>query len=241
MIYERREYTLRPGKADAFWQAQTQSNTPEMLGAILDHCLSYFETMPGDPARVVHLYRYASVDEWREIYSAYYQRQDPSYFAMVRPWLLRQETSFFVDPPLAELMPRWSRMQAGEEDGGSSGCVVTETILDFFPGGLVHYWPAFGQADLSGDSELLRYLVGVKVALIGRLHRVIHYHRFTSASQARSHFDSLERNAGYCAFRDVYSPWVAQSRTTFLASARVEWMRPAFSAGIQEEVINAVA
>lgn len=232
MIVERREYRLRPGKARQFWEAQRQWNTPERFGAILDHCLGYFESASGSPEQLVHLYRYDTLDQWRSVYEAYYQSQSGAYFELVRPWLLRQETSFFVAAPVAQLAPAWSRPAVlakgetrevyGHEPAQS---LVVETIQDFFPGGLVPYWAAYRQQDLQADGLMRRNLLGVQVSLVGRLHRVVHYHHFADAQEAERHFETQGASSQHRAFVDTYSPWIARTLTAHLRPSPVEWMR----------------
>lgn len=230
MIFERREYRPRPGKVRQFWDAQRQWNTPERFGAILDHCICYFETAAGSPERLVHLYRYDTLDQWRAVYEAYYQSQSSAYFQMVRPWLLRQETAFFVAAPVAELAPAWSLPPASPNDGKCGAAqpsrrLVVETIQDFLPGGLVPYWEAYRQQDLRPDGPMRKHLLGVHVSLVGRLHRVVHYHHFADAQEAERHFDAQCASPQHRAFVETYSPWIARTLTAHLRPSPVEWMR----------------
>lgn len=232
MIVERREYRLRPGKARQFWDAQQEWNTPERFGPILEHCIGYFEAVAGSPERIVHLYRYDTMDQWRSIYEAYYQIQSSDYFRLVRPWLLGQETSFLVAAPIAELAPKWS-----SQFGGSAGetPVIVETSHDFFPGGLVPYWDAVRQYDLSAEGPLRRNLLGVQVSLVGRLHRVVHCHRFADVLEAERHFDTLSASPRHRAFVDSYGSWVARTHVCQLKPTPVECMRGIFRRHVDSE------
>ena len=58
MIFERRVYTLRPGKVDAFWDAQGVWNTPVVFGGVLERNLAYFSPIVGDTDQIIHLYRF---------------------------------------------------------------------------------------------------------------------------------------------------------------------------------------
>lgn len=240
MIVERREYRLRPGKTSQFWDAQRQWNTPDRFGAILEHCISYFETVAGSPEQIVHLYRYDTIDQWRATYDAYYQAQPGAYFQMVRPWLLRQETSFFVAAPIAELVPAWIRAGNGDKTPQATtsspiGAYVVETLQDFFPGGLVPYWEACRRQELSVGSTFRQNLIGVQVSLAGRLHRVAHYHRFEDAQHAERHFDAQRNSPQHGAFVDSYSPWMARTLTTHLRQSPIEWMRGSLSRDLDSQ------
>jgi hypothetical protein len=112
MIFERRVYTFRPGKLDAFWDAQGAWNTDEVFGPILAHNIGYFSTAAGENDLAIHLYRFDSLDQWQAMYGQYYQAQSPEYFALVRPWMLRQENAFLTVPPAAGVRRMLDRPEA---------------------------------------------------------------------------------------------------------------------------------
>jgi hypothetical protein len=61
VIFERRQYTLRPGRVDDFWAAQRRWNVHEASAALMGANLSYFSTVAGTTDQIVHLYRFDSV------------------------------------------------------------------------------------------------------------------------------------------------------------------------------------
>ncbi len=211
MIFERRVYTLRPGKVDAFWDAQGIWNTPAVFGGVLDCNLAYFSTIVGDADQIVHLYRFDSLDDWRSRYEAYYQKQSPDYFKLVRPWMLRQENAFLLEAPIPELAAFRAPVRAD-----AATCVVVEQIVDLFPGGLVAYWDGYREYGVSPGHVAGQGLLGIMVSLVGRLHRVIHYRCFGTLADAYDHDAALKADARWRTFVGRYQGLTAGSRTSLL-------------------------
>ena len=111
MIIERRRYTLRPGTLQRFWAAQATWNTEAVFGPILAKNIAYFSAVTGPADQIVHLYRFDSLEDWQQRYAGYYAAQNPDYFALVRPLMLRQDNGFLVAPPGREEL---ARLWAGE-------------------------------------------------------------------------------------------------------------------------------
>jgi hypothetical protein len=179
MIFERRAYLLKPGYADDFWLAQQEWNRPDIFGAILGHNLFYASSASSEGTLIVHLYRFADLLEWQQAYADYYQRQSPDYFAKVRPWMMEQENSFFrpagVPQPEAFLR-RPDRGDQGAEDIPPSEMRLVETVIDLVPGGLSAFTERGERecpARIGIDSNTH---IGSLISLIGRQHRVVHYH-----------------------------------------------------------------
>jgi hypothetical protein len=191
MIFERRAYTLRPQRLEAFWEAQEAWNRPEVFGPILNHNIGYFSAVTGSADEVVHLYRFESLDQWDATYGAYYRAQSPDYFALVRPWMLRQENGFLATPPLASLSARWTGprlMRPSNLAAAYADACVVETAISFFPGGLPAYWRACETHRLEPD-PLDESLLAELVSLTGRLHRVLRYEGFRSIAEAQRQID----------------------------------------------------
>jgi hypothetical protein len=221
MIFERRVYTFRPGKLDAFWDAQGAWNTDEVFGPILAHNIGYFSTAAGENDLAIHLYRFDSLDQWQAMYGQYYQAQSPEYFALVRPWMLRQENAFLTVPPAAEFAACWTgpRLLAPPSlrlcPAPEKICVL-ETRIDFLPGGLPVYWRAHEahrpDAGVHGQSHLMAMLI----SLVGRLHRVLRYEAFADADSARRAQDARAADPRWRAFSSDYAAWAAEEATIAL-------------------------
>ena len=223
MIFERRAYTLRPGKVDAFWDAQLAWNTPDVFGDILDRNIAYFSTITGDADQVVHLYRFDSLDDWRARYEAYYRKQSPDYFALVRPWMLRQENGFFAAAPIPELAAFEAPLEAD-----AANAVIVEQVTNLCPGGLVPYWNAYREHALAAGEVASRGLLGAMVSLVGRLHRVTHYRCFASLADAQDHAEALRADARWRDFLGRWRDVAAGGRSSLLRLSPLPSRRPFF-------------
>ncbi len=185
---------------------------------------------------MVHLYRFDSLEHWRTTYDQYYQAQNPDYFALVRPMMLRQENAFFVAPPVEELAADWLReapprlpagtaLPAGLDPGAL--CVV-ETIIDFRPGGLPAYWEAWRQHGAGVGAPARGHTLSVLVSLVGRLHRVLRYQCFASPDDTQAHAKALAADPRWAAFVGATEGWVAATATTFLRPAPLRSRRSLF-------------
>ena len=230
MIFERRAYTLRPGNVQPFWDAQIEWNTEAVFGPIRRHVISYFTTTSGPRNQIVHLYGFASLDEWHGTYASYYAAQNPDYFALVRSWMLAQENGFLAPAPHAELAAAWTsdppRLPAGLSDRASSGdyCVV-ETTLAFFPGGLPAYWKACDAHRQGEAAPARRNLMAELFTLIGPLHRVRRYEAFASEAEANAEFAARAQDPRWRAFVADHAQWVAGEEVLFLRPSPLESRR----------------
>lgn len=233
LLFERRAYTLRPGMIDAFWDAQRTWNVQERASALLDNNLSYFSVAGSD--QVVHLYRFNSVDHWRASYDHYYRTQAPEYFRTVRPWVLRQQNSLLVAPPVRELTALWTQSQPRLPSNFSSRAnlqprqiVVVEQIADFFPGTLPAFWAASQKIVHGSGEEFLRNLMGVLVTSVGTLHRVHTYCCFLTMADANTHAETQLRDAHWRAFLEAQRDIVSAVETNILVPSPVVQQRSLF-------------
>lgn len=237
MIFERRAYTFRPGKIETFWKAQEEWNTPDVYSVVLDHNLSYFSTVSGPTDTVIQLYRFQSMDHWKACYDTYYATQKLDYFQLVRPCMVRQENGFFAPSPVAGLAETLSSAtphlpaQIAKLSAASPGqlCVV-ETVIDFFPGGLVTFWEACRQHDIARHPIDGSARIAVLVSVIGRIHRVVIYHGFANSAEAEKHRSALAADPAWQAFEASYQHVVADRMTSYLKLAPLPRMRTLFEA-----------
>ena len=220
MIYERRAYVFRPGGAQGFLDAQPRWNTQDVFGPVLDTNLCYFHTLSGEAETIVHLYRFASVADWRERYARFYAAQSPEYFATVRPLMLRQDAELFEPAPFAPDTPLTSpHPSAAPLDPATA--VVVERCIDFLPGGLPAYTKALAD---TGNPLAGPTLLGAMVSIIGRLHRVIWYHAHADAAAADAHHTGLATET----LDRATAPWVAARHTTHLRPVALDSRRRLF-------------
>ncbi len=193
MIYERRAYTFRLGGMQAFWDAQPVWNTDHVFHEILKTNIGYFQLVSPDVERIVHLYRFDTLNHWRETYDRYYAAQNPAYFALVRPMMLAQENAFLIAAPGHESLARWadptfklidlvSDVPAAERPN----LILTEVELQLRPGGLPAYWQAYGELLRAEDQTVDSKLAAVHQVHIGRLHRIFRYTVSRSLDEANA-------------------------------------------------------
>ena len=193
-----------------------------MFGPILERNIGYFSAVTGSSEEVVHLYRFDSLDQWDALYKAYYKAQSADYFALVRPWMLRQENSFLAPPPIASLAARWtgpcllapSGLARGEPGAPESACVV-ETTTMLFPGGVPVYWQA-REAHWLTLEPLDDNLMAELVSLVGRLHRVVRYEAFRDPAEALQRIGERSEDPRRRGFERAYADWVADRTVTVL-------------------------
>lgn len=230
MIFERREYVLRPGRLNDFWDAQRSWNVGPATSELLRANLGYFATFEGNADRVVHLYRFDSVEAWRTSYLQYYLDQDVEYFTSVRPWVLSQRTSLLTAPPEASLASLWCEPEPRLPDGVAALVgervepIVTEETTDLLPGALARYWPELkGYRDSAPDEAATA--LGVLVTLVGRLHRVHEYHAFPDERRARQHVEARRANTDWRRFVAALGDDITASRTLTLTPSPVPEQR----------------
>jgi hypothetical protein len=213
MIYERRAYTFRHEMVPAFWDAQPTWNTDRVFGEILQTNIGYFEVVSPEIERIVHLYRFDTLNQWRETYDRYYAAQNPAYFALVRPLMLAQENAFLITAPGQEALARWADPTFKLID------LFTEVELQLHPGGLPAYWKAYGELLRAEDQAADSKLAAVHQVLIGSLHRIFRY--TVSRSLDEAHAADITRRAS------PVRQELMSRLGTFVAMETVQHLRPA--------------
>jgi len=218
MIFERRVYTFRPGKLDAFWEAQGAWNTDEVFGPLLSRNIGYFSATAGENDQLIHLYRFDSLDQWQTLYGQYYRAQSPEYFALVRPWMLRQENAFLTAAPVGEPTACWTGPRLLPPPSlrlcpAPEKVCVLETRIDLLPGGLPAYWRAHEAHRPDADAHSKSHLMAVLVSLVGRLHRVFRYQAFADAASAQREQEARAADPRWREFSSAYAEWVADETT----------------------------
>jgi hypothetical protein len=236
MLFERRAYTLRPGCADAFWALQRRWNTPTSWRPLLERNIGYFFVAAGPAECVVHLYRWDDYDDGKRRVAAVSTPDRAEYFAAARALILRQETWLLDRAPVAPLTPLWDGQRdwlpsdpAFEAPGEPSTFTVSETVLDFVPGGLPAYWDICKNLDGKTLGLMRTGLIGVFYVTTGQLHRAVSYRWHRSFAEAEDFQRQLAENAPWNAFIDSYRATVAASHVSHMRPSPVPWMRPLFA------------
>lgn len=236
MIYERRAYTFRPGGLEKFWSAQPTWNADDVFGEIRAANISYFQLDSTEVERIVHLYRFDSLNAWRDTYERYYAAQNPEYFALVRPTMLAQENAFLIAAPGREGLVKWADPTftirsligdaIGNEDLGE--VVVSEEELQLRPGGLPAYWQAYGELRFERDRSADSNLIAVHQALVGRLHRVFCYRWFRSLDAAKAFEEARGEDPVERAFKAAYGAFLETEAISHLRPAPLARLRALF-------------
>jgi hypothetical protein len=159
------------------------------------------------------------------------------YFVTARKLLLRQETAFLEAAPHAELSPIWGSGRDWRPGtpvfpnlDDPATLAVTETVLDFIPGGVAVYWEGYRKLDDATVEVTRQNLIGTFLVTTGPLHRVIQYRWFPNWQQAEKHRQKLEESPSWSQFVETYRPHVHECHVAQLSPSPVPWMRPLFAA-----------
>lgn len=237
MLFERRAYTLRPGMLEAFWSLQQKWNTPTSFRPMLERNIGYFSTVAGPADRIIHLYRWDSYEQAKRHLAAIVTPERTEYFVNARKLLFRQETAFLDGAPHAELNPIWgggrdwlpgTPVFSGVAD--PTKLAITESVLDFVPGGVAVYWDGYRKLDTTTAELVRQSLIGTFLVTTGPLHRVMQYRWYPTWQEAEDHRRALAESPAWNQFAEVYRPHVAESHMAHLRPSPVPWMRPLFAA-----------
>ena len=180
MLFERRAYTLRPGSESAYWALQRKWNKPASFRPLLERNVGFFAMAAGDGERIVHLYRWDTFDDAKQRLGAIVTPDRMEYFIAARSLLLRQENAYLDRAPVADLSPLWNEKRdwlpgqpAFANVGNASELAISESVLDFLPGGLLAYWDGFRKLNAATTDAFCTRLIGVFFVTVGSLHRVL--------------------------------------------------------------------
>ena len=230
MIFERRAYTFRPGCVPAFWQAQLRWNTGETFAPLLAHNLSYFEVLAGAAEQVVHLYRFANLDEWDEVYADLYANHSPQYFVEARRLMLAQENAFYRPAPVPGLNLGDAGVRATRgDDLDPDAALVTEITMRVLPGGLPAVWSAYDQYCSSDPDAARRNLIGTYFVLVGGFHTVKEYRWYSSHTDLDDVRREHRENAGYMRFIAACGEVAVATQTMLMRPAPLASHRSLFT------------
>lgn len=235
MLFERRAYTLRPGCEDAYWALHRKYNRPESLRVLLDRNIGFFATAAGDSDRIVHLYRWDSYDDAKQRLAALITPERADYFVAARKLLLRQENAYLDHAPIAELSPLWNDKRdwlPGEPvlagAGKADDLAISESVLDFLPGGVAAYWESFRKLNTATTDIFRDRLIGCFVVTVGSLHRIFTYHWHTSWPDAEALRRQLAGLPDWDALMEDNRPRIVGGQVTNLRPSPLPWMRALF-------------
>jgi len=235
MILERRAYDMKPGTLPAFWQAQRDYNASGVYADILAaHNLAYLATVAGPAEQLIELHRYESLDQWKACAERAYAHINPEYFTLARPLILRQESGFFLSPPIPELTPRWAGGRLAVPEGLSAAGVdpasvyVVETVVDLRPDGPPVYWPALRELVSAAPELATHHLVLMLNSIVGRLHRAVHYRWFVSVREVEEFRHRCAEAAAWQRFTRAYRDFVVSEHTSLQRVAPLKVLRALF-------------
>ena len=146
MIFERRAYTMNPGRVPAFDRAQVDRGF-DLVRPFMERLVGYFSTRAGTADQIVH--RYDDLEDWNaRLRGLYGVPELTPYFVNTRKMVRRQVNGFFEPLPFAALNPLWGEDRdwlpgIGKPLAPLDGAVVVEErSFRLRPGGV----PAFVDA-----------------------------------------------------------------------------------------------
>lgn len=230
-LLERRQYDLRPGAAETFWQAQRDWNRTELALEVARRNLGYFRTIGAGSEQIVHLYSWPSLAIWQKSYAALYTQHPEAYFATVRTLFSAQGNAFFSPAPVGAFNPQPTGdaalpAAAIHSQGLDPGRLcITEACSQLVPGGLGAYWEAARHFATESPALAAAQLLGTYGSSIGALHQVLQYRWFRSADAARDYDAACRGDAGWRRFSDETRELVRTNRLALLEPSPVPWLR----------------
>jgi len=152
---------MKPGLHERFYETQVERGF-DAIKPVLDRLIGYFSTVSGPLEQVVHLYAFASLEDWRDrLHGLYDVPELLPYFEKVRPIMLAQENHVLLPAPVEALTPHfrigdfWQRTDGPLPGAGSMReLVLEEQVISVRPGQLPKYWKAIEELGLSALSPL---------------------------------------------------------------------------------------
>ena len=227
MIFERRAYTMDPGRVPAFDRAQVDRGF-DLVTPFMERLVGYFSTRGGPADQIVHLYRYDDLEDWNVRLRGLYDVPDLApYFVNTRKMVRRQANGFFELLPFAALNPLWGEGRDWLPDSGKplapldGALVVEERTFQLRPGGV----PAFVDACKSGMPLMEDRAVGAFVSMIGPLHRVVLWRWFRNEAERAERYAA----ADWRQFLESVAPVVSDRSTLLMTPRPIPQMSPLFS------------
>ncbi|MBO6784234.1 MAG: NIPSNAP family protein [Alphaproteobacteria bacterium] len=238
MILEHRAYTMQPGLHERFYELQVERGF-DAIKPVLDRLVGYFSTVSGPLEQVVHLYAFASLEDWRDrLHGLYDVPELLPYFEKVRPIMLAQENHVLLPAPVDALAPYfkpdtyWQRTD-GPIPGAADmrDLILEEQIISLRPGQLPKYWSAIEKCGLNALSPLDKNRLGSFFMMVGPLHQVYHYWFFDGFDDRTRRLNAVHMNPEWAAFQEEVRPIVARQETKLMRPAPVAEMVPVFREG----------
>jgi hypothetical protein len=236
MILEHRAYTMQPGNLERFYEYQVERGF-DVVRPIIEPLVGYFSTVDGPLEQVVHLYAFASLEDWRErLHGLYGLSELEPYFEKVRPIMLAQENHVLLPAPVPELTPHFSsesRWQTGDTpiaDGRGKDLLVEERVIALTPGQLPRYWDLMAKHGLGALSPLETNQIGTFFMMVGPLHQVYHYWFYEGFDDRTRRHNAVRMNPEWARFQDEIRPYVASQTSKLMVPAPVPEMVPIFYA-----------
>jgi len=241
MLFERRNYTLKPGATPAFWQAQEDRGW-ELVRPIQERLIGYFSNLSGPVDQVTHLYRYDSYEDWkRRLHGLYAVPELEPYFQTVRGLMTAQENAFYVPAPVVALNPLWGGGADWQPDQplprlaeASPRSLVQECCIALLPGAQPRYWQAWNElaCDTGGAAILGRgSLIACLVSQVGQQHQVLVYRHFADLA-AREQLDAARQSHPiWRRFMSAVAPLIATQTSRWLRPGPLPQLAPLFFHG----------
>lgn len=235
MIFERRRYTLRPGKYDEFIRLQHERGFDGAFGRVLERLIGYFISVSGPVDQIVHLYRYDDFADWIDrLHGLYGIPEMEPYFVGARAALLDQEIEFFNRAPIDELTPLWNETADWlPGPGGAKWDLTPELIIEeqsvaLRPGGLIPFWDAMNACGMAATEPMRGNLLATWTALTGRQHVVVSYHVYGSMRERDARHDEAADSPAMAEFAAAIHDLAQSRESRLLRPVPVQRMSPLF-------------
>lgn len=235
MLFEQRCYTLKPGTLGSFWQAQVDRGF-DLVQPIQQKLIGYFASVTGPVDQVTHLYRYDSLDDWRQrLHGLYGVAALEPYFRTVRALMTAQQNQFYVLAPVPEFTPLWGEGRDWSPDqrapdwldAGPNSLVEEHTTI-LLPGTMPSYWKAWrAYLDETAVTDRGSLLVSL-VSLTGQLHKVVFYRQYPDMNVRDEGRARLQSCKGWRTLQDGLAPMVVSQEVRLMRPAPLAELSPLF-------------
>ena len=239
MILEKRSYTPRPGKLQAFIDAQYRTGFPQ--SPISEQRIVYCSAISGPIDQVVHFWGYDDLGDWQSRYGELHANERVQrYFRIVRPNFFEQKWEFFTPAPIEELSPLfggekpWVSGDPPVADLTSNPALVVEArTISLRPGSIPDFWDACREPEIASAMASSGELIGVFQSLLGVQHQILQLTWFSDLAHVVAARGRRAEDAVWRTFEEMLDSMTVGQESQMLAPLPIPQLAPLFHVPIR--------